>query len=114
MKRTGMEKRLFSRKLIRTKVVFDDEFSEGLIYLFTEDISMGGLFISSDIPIKIRSYVFISFYLPGGKTLIRATGQVVRISKKEVSPGVQERQGMGIRFVGLSPEASAAIQEYVV
>lgn len=109
-----MEKRLFSRKLIRTKVVLEDEFGEGLIYLYTEDISMGGLFISSDIPIKTGSYVFISFYLPDGKTLIKATGQVVRIAKKEIEPGVQEREGMGIRFVGLSPEAAAAIQEYVM
>lgn len=113
MTKGGMEKRLFPRKLIGTKVIFEDEFGDGLICLYAEDISMGGIFISSDIPIKIGSYVFLSFYLPVSNVEIRATGQVMRIARKESKEGFDRREGMGIRFVGLSPEAAKAIQDFV-
>ena len=113
MKQKGMERRLFSRTIMRTKVVFDDEFGEGLISLYAEDVSLGGVFLASDIPIKVGSYVFLSFHLPDNKTFIRATGQVVRVASEEVKPGLDQRKGVGIRFVGLSEESASAIQEYV-
>lgn len=109
----GIERRLFPRKLVRTKVVFEDEFGEGLIYLFSENISLGGIFLASDVPIKTGSYVFLSFYLPDTKTHIRATGQVVRVSRPDSAILDKKRDGIGIRFVGLSPEASQAIQGYI-
>lgn len=109
----GLEKRLFPRKLMKTRVVFEDEFGAGLICLYAEDISLGGLFITSDIPIKVGSYVFLSFCLPDSNVRIRATGQIVRISVGGTGPEPEARQGMGVRFVGLSPEASAAIQDFV-
>lgn len=113
MNNNGLEKRLFSRKLIRAKVVFEDEFGEGLIYLYAEDISLGGLFLSSDIPIRVGSYVFLSFRLPNSSMEIRATGQVVRTTRPKKAAGVDDKGGLGVRFVGLSMEAVKAIQEYV-
>lgn len=107
----GMERRLFPRKLIDSRVVFEDEFGEGIIFLNIEDISLGGLFISSDIPIKVGSYVFLSFSLPNSKNKIHATGQVVRVSRK--AGDGEEREGMGIRFVGLSHEAAEEITEFI-
>ena len=113
MNQGGMERRLFPRKLIRTKVFFEDEFGEALIWLYAENISLGGLFLASDIPIKINSYVFLSFYLPETKIEIRATGQVVRI-KKPLNPAKNNKEtGIGIRFVGLSKKSANAIQEYI-
>ena len=112
-KQKGMDRRLFSRKIMRTKVIFDDEFGEGLISLYAEDVSLGGVFLASDIPIRLGSYVFLSFHLPDNKTFIRATGQVVRIASQEVKPGFDQRSGVGIRFVGLSEESAEAIQNYV-
>ena len=109
MKR-GVERRLFPRRLIKANVVFEDEFGEGLISIEAEDISLGGLFLLSNIPIKVGSYVFLSFYLPDHKTYVRATGQVVRVKLPESKKG---EKGIGIRFVGLSPEAAEAIQYYV-
>jgi Tfp pilus assembly protein PilZ len=113
MTKKGMEKRLFPRRLIRTKVTFEDEFGDGLIYLFSEDISLGGIFLSDRIPIKIGSYTFLSFDLPGSNISIKATGQVVRVLKPESKEGSNGGKGVGIRFVGLSEKAVQAIQEYV-
>lgn len=108
------ERRLFPRKLMRTKIVFEDEFGDGMVWLHAEDISLGGLFIESDIPIKVGSYVFLSFFLPDSNIKIRATGQIVRAVKKAGSAELDGRGGLGVRFVGLSSEATKAIQEYVL
>lgn len=108
-----MEKRIYPRKLINSRVVFEDEFGEGLICLNASDISLGGLFITSDIPIKEGSYVLLSFNLPGSAVTIRATGQVVRIVRAASERGLGKREGFGVRFVGLSEDAVAAIEDYV-
>ena len=109
----GLERRLFPRKIITTNVVFEDEFGEGVIYLPVEDISLGGLFISASIPIKVDSYVFLSFKLPGSKNEIHATGRIVRVTQSVANKDVTLQEGMGIRFVGLSREASKEISEFI-
>lgn len=111
MDRGFADRRIFPRKLLRTKVVFEDEFGEGLFYLYSEDVSLGGLFVSGDIPIKIGSYVFLSFMLPGTSTKISATGQIMRLARE--SGGDQKKQGMGVRFIGLAEEYSNIISSWL-
>ena len=84
----GREKRVFPRKQLRTSVVFEDETGEGFIYFYTTDISVGGLFFESDIPLKVGTKVFLSFSLHQGEPPIKATGQVIRIEKESGSAGV--------------------------
>lgn len=105
----GIENRLYSRKIVDMKVVFDDEFGEGLIYVYANNISLGGLFLKTEIPIKIGSYVFLNFELPKTRFKIRATGQIVRASLDK-----EEGVGIGVRFVGLSEEAIKTIEEYLL
>lgn len=112
MNKKGSERRVFPRRLIKTKVVFEDEFGEGLICLDAVDISLGGVFLNADIPMKTGSYVFLSFYLPETKIEIRATGQVARVVRSDEGAS-NEKEGVGVRFVGLSNESVQAIQEYI-
>lgn len=111
MNNKEVEKRLFPRRLMNARVIFEDEFGEGLIFLYAKDISQGGVYLTSDIPIKLGSYVFLSFRLPESAIEIRGTGKVVRMVGMEA--GDASPSGMGIRFVGLSQKAIQAIQEYV-
>lgn len=107
----GMEKRVFVRKILRTKVVFEDETGEGFIYFYSTDVSLGGLFLESDIPLKLGTQVFLSFTLGERGPLIRATARVVRLEK-----GTQASLpivGMGTQFADLSSDAREAIQAYV-
>lgn len=90
------EHRIFERYPYKTKVTFDDEFGEGFFYLYSKDISLGGLFLASNIPIRVGTLTFLSFVLPPHKRPLRITGEVVRVSEEGKS-----KQGMGIRFVGL-------------
>lgn len=97
------EKRVFPRKTMRTQVILEDEFGDGFIYFYTTDVSLGGLFIESEIPLRIGTKMFLSFTLPAeAPRLIRTTGEVVRVERlTTVYTGVS---GLGIRFIDL-PEA---------
>lgn len=111
MNYAGQEKRLFPRKQLRTRVVFEDETGEGFIYFYTTDISVGGLFFESDIPLKIGTRVFLSFSLKEGGSPIHATGQVIRVEKEsESGPFVL---GMGVKYLDLPEAAREAISGFV-
>lgn len=103
------ERRLYSRRPHRTRVVFEDELGDGLFYIFSEDISMGGLFLASNIPVKKGTLLFLSFVLPGHKRSIRVTGEVVR----RIDEGDGSKGGMGIRFLGLSDIAKKRLEEFL-
>ena len=103
---------MFPRKELRIQVVLEDEFGEGFIYFYTTDVSLGGLFIESEIPLKIGTRVFLSFRLSGTGPMIRTTGEVVRLERllARVYTGIS---GMGIHFVDLEKAHREAIQDYV-
>jgi len=108
MKQAGVhERRLYPRRQYRTRIVFDDEFGDGLFYVFSEDISMGGVFLASDIPMRLGTLLFLSFQLPGHKRPVRVTGEVVR-------RGENAGGGMGIRFLGLSDLARKRLEDFLV
>jgi uncharacterized protein (TIGR02266 family) len=75
-------------------------------------VSLGGIFLESDIPLKLGTRVFLSFTLKEGELPIRSTAQVVRVEREpnESLPVV----GMGVQFVDLPEEAKKKIQEYIV
>jgi uncharacterized protein (TIGR02266 family) len=103
-----VEKRIYPRRPLRTPVVFEDEFGEGLFYVYSENISLGGLFLASSVPLRLGTLLFLSFSLPGHKRPIRVTGEVVRIIHPD--DGVE---GVGVRFVGLTDQAIKRIQDFL-
>lgn len=105
------EKRLYQRHRLRTTITFEDESGEGFIYFYSTDISMGGLFFESELPLKQHTKVFLSFKLPTSPSTIRVTGEAVRQEKD--SGGSQQVTGTGIRFVDLSKVAADAISLYL-
>lgn len=99
------ERRIYPRRDLRTAVVFEDEFGDGLFYVYSENISMGGIFLASKVPLRIGTLLFLSFAVPGFKRPVRVTGEVVRISAAQ--------GGVGIRFVGLSKMAQKRLEEFL-
>jgi|SRR5579885_2660117 len=106
-----LEKRLFPRHILRAQVIFEDEAGEGFIYFYSTDISIGGLFLESDIPLKIGTRVFLSFALRDGESPIRTIGRVVRVEREATDSPYTV--GMGVQFVDLSDSAKERIQAYV-
>ena len=106
-KSSATERRLHPRLPHRTEVVFDDEFGDGLFYVYSEDVSMGGIYLASDIPVRKGTMLFLSFALPGHKRAIRVTGEVVRTTRSGAGVGV------GVRFVGLSDLAKRRLEDFL-
>lgn len=113
MARPKKEKRLFPRKPIRTKVVFENEDSEGILYFFSTDISVGGMFIESEIPIRIGTQVFLRFCLENDEKPIQATGEVVRVMKSQSEDQSNAKLGIGLRFIYLHPQDREKIEDFL-
>lgn len=108
---TVHEKRVYPRRILRTQVIFEDESGEGFIYFYSTDVSMGGIFLESDIPLKVGTRVFLSFALRDGDTPIRVIGRVVRV-ERETAESLRI-VGMGVQFSDLSDSAQKILQVYV-
>ncbi len=102
------ERRLHPRQSLRTAVVFEDEFGDGLFYVYSENISLGGIFLASSVPLRIGTLLFLSFHLPRYKRPVRVTGEVVRVVRPE-SGG----EGVGVRFVDVPAKVLKKLEEFV-
>jgi uncharacterized protein (TIGR02266 family) len=92
-------------------VIFEDESGEGFIYFYSTDVSMGGIFLESDIPLKVGTRVFLSFCLRDGESPIRVIGRVVRVERE--TAGSLSIVGMGVQFSDLPDAARQILQTYV-
>lgn len=104
---TQPNRRIHERHGLCIRVVFEDEFGEGLFYVNSGDISLGGMRLASAVPLKIGTLLFVSFGLPPHKRPIRVTAEVIRRADDEGKGEV------GIRFVGLSEIARKRLVEFL-
>lgn len=107
------EKRLSLRRRWRSKIILEDEFGAGLIYLFSKDISLGGLLLEQVPPIKLGSQLFLSFVLPGEKRPIRLTGQVVRFVEHAEEDFSKTTSEAGVRFLDLEGQTLKRLSEFI-
>ncbi|PIU55127.1 MAG: hypothetical protein COS89_08230 [Deltaproteobacteria bacterium CG07_land_8_20_14_0_80_38_7] len=106
MSSQNTEHRIFERNSYKTKVVFEDEFGDGMFYLYSENISMGGMLLDSFIPIRTGTMLLLSFNLPPKNNLVKVTGEVIR--------SLYPSRGMGIRFVGLTNDARDKLETFLL
>lgn len=107
-----LEKRKFPRALIDAEVKLSQSPSsswQGLIYLFTTNISAGGIFIETPTPAEIGREVNISLVMPKGEILKNLVGKVVRNQDKNLNYHL----GVGIEFINLGDQNRQIIQAYV-
>jgi uncharacterized protein (TIGR02266 family) len=83
---------------------------DALIQFNTQDISVGGAFIRSDLLFEVGEELSLEFRLPSGE-MVRAQGKVVRVSR---DTGDDLVPGMGIQFVNLADTDREALRELVV
>ncbi len=104
-KSSVQEKRLYRRKPMHTKVIFEDEYCQGLFYVYSKDVSLGGLFLESAIPLREGTLLLLSFTLPDSQEKIRLTGEAIRVS--------YPKKGMGIRFIDLPTKERQLLEKYI-
>jgi len=79
----------------------------------TQNISAGGLFIATHALRKIGDRITLKFTFPGTSTPVEVETEVRWIRENTALMRAEGGTGMGVRFINLSPEASAAINGFL-
>jgi len=105
------QQRRAERHAIEVAVDFesDSNFYAGL----TQNISTGGLFIATHLIRKVGERINLKFTLPGAAKAIEVETEVRWIRENSALMRAHGATGMGVRFINLSPEASAAINSFI-
>jgi uncharacterized protein (TIGR02266 family) len=110
----GAERRASPRIDLEIEVTLesDSNFYTGL----TQDISTGGLFVSTHRLRKIGQHMMVRFSLPGSPAPVMVECEVRWV--REAGPLHDERAfeqpaGMGLKFLTLSPESRLAITSFL-
>lgn len=116
MKQKNSDQRIAPRKTLKTRVIFEDEFSDEFVYFLSTDISLSGIFIESNILLESQTKVLLKFSLYEDDPPIQVTGEVARIVELRRGPGRRkknEKVGVGIRFLGLNHEDLRRIERFI-
>ena len=87
----------------------DHNFYTGL----TQNISSGGVFIATHHLRKIGDRITLKFTLPGSAKQLAVETEVRWIRENSALLRAENGTGMGVRFINLSAEASAAINAFI-
>jgi uncharacterized protein (TIGR02266 family) len=96
---------------IATKVQFKFDRFSGFISEYSSNISPTGMFIVTDSPEPAGRILDLEFRLGDGFEIIKGQGEVVWV--RSVPDGPSRPQGMGIRFLELSPGSHDLIYRIV-
>lgn len=101
--------RMFERKSTELEVILEDEFGEPLLCVPARDLSRGGVYLCTFIPMRIGSHALLRFVLPDNNKFIRLVGEVVRVDRDSKEHSI----GLGLRFVEVESEIRHAIDGWV-
>jgi uncharacterized protein (TIGR02266 family) len=79
----------------------------------TQNISAGGLFIATHHLRRIGDRITLKFQLPGSDASVEVETEVRWIRENSALNRAEGSTGMGVRFINLSPEATAAITKFL-
>jgi len=94
---------------VKVDLESDHNFYTGL----TQNISAGGLFIATHVLRKIGDRISLKFTFPGTSEPVTIETEVRWIRENTALHRAEGGTGMGVRFINLSPEASAAITKFL-
>ena len=94
---------------VKVDLESDHNFYTGL----TQNISAGGLFIATHHLRRIGDQITLKFTLPGSEKPVEVETEVRWIRENSALMRADAGTGMGVRFINLSPQASAAITAFL-
>jgi uncharacterized protein (TIGR02266 family) len=94
---------------VKVDLESDHNFYTGL----TQNISAGGLFIATHALRKIGDRITLKFLMPGSDQPITVETEVRWLRENTALMRTEGGTGMGVRFINLSAEASAAISSFL-
>lgn len=106
----GAERRRFVRIPVKIRMLIKEEEGAGELYFMSKNLSLGGVFLVSDLLLEAGVRVYLEFNLPHRPNLIIVKGEIVW-AKDEAEEGISG--GMGVRFLNLDSESKKIVTEYV-
>ena len=83
---------------------------ETVLYGFSVDMSTGGLFLKTDVPLSIHEEVLLSFTLPDVNKVVNCRAKVAWVNREENPNKPSLPTGVGLQFLEPSGEYLASIQ----
>lgn len=80
---------------------------------FTVNLSMGGLYLKTDYPLKPEESLLLIFTLPGQERSISCKVRVAWVNAKENPRKADLAPGAGLQFVDISLENMKAIRRFM-
>jgi uncharacterized protein (TIGR02266 family) len=106
------EKRQHVRAPLRLKLDYRDSNETNFLYEYSENISEGGIFITTEHPLPIGTLLVLRFRISEGDEPFEIEGEV-----RWVNPPAQGRKvlnpGMGVRFNDVTDEQKLLLREVV-
>ncbi|MFH1380250.1 MAG: PilZ domain-containing protein [bacterium] len=109
------DRRKHSRAPVRIEIYCEelkgrDKKGAGIVSFYSTDISLGGIFLETDVSFKIGDILHLQFILPKLKETLKLNGIVVRAtgSRDDQLPGI------GLAFENLSYDDKRIIEGYVI
>ena len=87
--------------------------SGGLMNDYSLDLNTGGMFLATDLMLEVGTMLHLDFALPGGGSVIKCKAIVAWVNGPDARKKPQLPNGMGVRFLDLSPEEEEAIVKCV-
>ncbi len=108
LKQRLSDRRRFGRVEARLQVQF--VYADGFFELETEDLSIGGMFISTQHLLSVGERLRLVLHLPGSKPAIKVVAEVARVVE-ETKKG--QPSGIGVKFIDLSKDDKKVIQDFL-
>lgn len=103
-----IEKRETPRTLIKIQINYGG--AGAYLFDYSRDMSETGIFIATDQPLVIGANITLKFILPEVLEEIEAEGVVTWINP---AGSIDPPQGMGVKFLKLSPEKQKLILDVI-
>lgn len=81
-----------------------------VLYGFSVDMSIGGLFLKTETPFSVGEKLLLSFTLPNENKIVTCRSMVAWVNLKAQPIKPELPQGIGIQFVDLPEESLESIQ----
>lgn len=108
LKQRLLDRRRFGRVEARLQVQF--VYADGFFELETEDLSIGGMFITTQHLLSVGERLRLVLHLPGSKPAIKVVAEVARVVEESTKG---QPSGIGVKFVDMNEQDKEAIQDFL-
>lgn len=107
----GSERRQAPRVLVNLEVDFASQ--DNFLFAYIRDISTTGIFVGTESPEPAGTRLNLRFTAPGTAEVLDVEGEVIWVNPYRPGSRDNLNPGMGVRFIGLSPEDNAILRRFV-